>query len=68
MTRSDTLPFTKFYPSLLDDLEEDKIFVYLKYVLILSAPTTSDRIICPLLFTSIFTLSTTSKNTYKKLH
>lgn len=38
--------------------------MHLKYVLILSAPTTSERIICPLLLTSMLTLSTTSKNTW----
>lgn len=40
------------------------LIMHLKNALIFSAPTTSERIICPLLLTSILTLSTTSKKTW----
>jgi len=39
---------------------------YLKYVRIFSAPTTSERTTWPLLLTRMFTLSTTSRNTWKQ--
>jgi hypothetical protein len=42
--------------------------VYLKYVRIFSAPTTSDRMSWPLLLTKMLTLSTTSRNTWRARH
>ena len=54
-------------PWINDNRTESETMANLRYVLIFNAPTTSDRMIWPLLFTSILTLSTTSKNTCKHM-
>lgn len=54
-------------PSINVNRMDSKTMANLKYVLIFNAPTTSDRMIWPLLFTSILTLSTTSKKTCKHI-